>query len=292
MSWFEADVTPIANSIRNFGSGLVSNALSKAKLDRQLARDMVDFDYKQARTAREQQDFDNIERFSSMFDPTAYSRQELSNIGANVAAGRNVVNDALTGAQAAQRTRMQRELYESGPAATRVSIALGKGVMPYRLNGKTGAVINQMTGEVVASPEGIAAARATGGSGLDANDILPYYRRMQSVPDIISGVERKSNYYDTDAMYRDLAALQAAGVPITRETVLSQILKGASGNAAAPSPANAEPAEVAPTVRERVKSIVGDPSLIGDVEQLGQALSEGRITRAQFIQELKRMGVN
>lgn len=293
MSWTRADWSPIADQIRSFGTGLANVALRKQQLQRQLGRDLVDYDVAnanmdltRAKTQREEMDMDNIDRLASMFDPGTLTPEQRTGLAANTMAGKNIFADALRGAKLGQEAAQAKELFDNGTPVERLSIVTGSAVKPYSLNGKTGAVINQMTGEV--STDTPLASRILGGTGggFDINDLQQVYRSVQTVTDPL-GIERKSNFYDTDSMLRDIATLKAAGIPVTPQTLLGLRVSGAQ---TAPAPATTSPAAAKPK-KDWTAGLLIDEGMRQQANVLADQYRAGEITKEQLAQALKELGV-
>lgn len=294
MSWARADWSPIADQIRSFGTGLANVALRKQQLQRQLGKDLVDYDVAnanmdltRAKTRREEMDMDNIDRLASMFDPGTLTPEQRTGLAANTMAGKNIFADALRGAKLGQEAAQAKELFDNGTPVERLSIVTGSAVKPYAFNGKTGAVINQMTGEVTADTPLASKILGGGGGGFDINDLQQIYRSVQTVTDPL-GIERKSNFYDTDAMLRDIATLQAAGIPVTPQSLLGLRVSGAQ--AAAPAPAPAASAAAVPK-KDWTAGLLIDEGMRQQANALADQYRAGEITKEQLAQALKELGV-
>ena len=295
MSWTRADWSPIADQIRSFGTGLANVALRKQQLQRQLGKDLVDYDVAnanmdltRAKTQREEMDMANIDRLASMFDPGTLTPEQRTGLAANTMAGKNIFADALRGAKLGQEAAQAKELFDKGTPVERLSIVTGSAVKPYALNGRTGAVINQMTGEVTAdTPLASRILGGNGGGGFDINDLQQVYRSVQTVVDPL-GIERKSNFYDTDSMLRDIATLKAAGIPVTPQTLLGLRVSGAQ--AAAPAPAPAASAATAPK-KDWTAGLLIDEGVRQQANALADQYRAGEITKEQLAQALEELGV-
>ena len=295
MSWARADWSPIADQIRSFGTGLANVALRKQQLQRQLGKDLVDYDVAnanmdltRAKTQREQMDMDNIGRLASMFDPGTLTPEQRTGLAANTMAGKNIFADALRGAKLGQEAAQAKELFDKGTPVERLSIVTGSAVKPYALDGKSGSVINQMTGQVIADTP--LASRILGGGtggGFDVNDLQQVYRSVQTVVDPL-GIERKSNFYDTDSMLRDIATLKAEGIPVTPQSLLGLRVSGAQ--AAAPAPAPAASAAAVPK-KDWTAGLLIDEGMRQQANALADQYRAGEITKEQLAQALKELGV-
>lgn len=106
MSATYINLDPIAQSIRSFGSGLANNALKKAQLDHQYAKDIVafdkaqaDIDYTNAKKAREDEEHGWKKTLVGGYDPNILNPQQRTSIAVNTMAGRNVAQDAIKAAE-------------------------------------------------------------------------------------------------------------------------------------------------------------------------------------------------
>lgn len=109
MSVRAIDFSPIADSIRTFGVGLANSALKKAELDRQHQKDLIAFDQAMSTIGLNKSKKDSIDQqlawqreLAGVYNPDELTPLEKTMIGANVKAGRNVVADALRGANIKQ----------------------------------------------------------------------------------------------------------------------------------------------------------------------------------------------
>lgn len=296
MSWAKADWSPIADQIRSFGTGLANVALRKQQLQRQLGKDLVDYDVAnanmdltRAKTQREQMDMDNIGRLASMFDPGTLTPEQRTGLAANTMAGKNIFADALRGAKLGQEAAQAKELFDNGTPVERLSIVTGSAVKPYALNGKTGAVINQMTGEVTADTP-VAMRVLRGGAGGGAGGINfkryePLYSYQETIEMPGYGPKQVTRV-DYQQMARDLYDLLSGG-QISDEGVLRKVAEryGTSPTSSAPA------ANVSDGVRAAVAKYVTDPKLQGKLGLLGQDLANGNITYAEFVEQLRQMGI-
>lgn len=115
------NLDPIAKSIRAIGSGLANNALKKAQLDHQYAKDIVAFDkaqadinYTKAKKAREDEEHGWKKTLVGGYDSNILNPQQRTMIAANTMAGRNVVHDAIKAAD--------RMLNPGGVSSTKTSV--------------------------------------------------------------------------------------------------------------------------------------------------------------------------
>lgn len=106
MSATYINLDPIAQSIRSFGSGLANNALKKAQLDHQYAKDIVafdkaqaDIDYTNAKKLREDEEHGWKKTLVGGYDPNTLNPQQRTSIAVNTMAGRNVAQDAIKAAE-------------------------------------------------------------------------------------------------------------------------------------------------------------------------------------------------
>lgn len=312
MSWERADWSPVANQIERFGTGLANLALQKHAMQRQLGRDLVDFearnadmDLTRAKTRREEMDMAGRERLNELFDPTVLTPEQRTGIGVNSLAGKNIFADALRGAKLGQEAAQAKELFDNGSPVERLSIVTGSAVKPYALNGKTGAVINQMTGEVSADTP-LSTKILTGG-GTAAGSIDPdlntavinqlYTRTIRTTDPF--GVERISNLPDADALQRDIKIAALMGLPWNTETAfrlrtgqitvppaVAQIVDAAATPAVSPTPAPA-----ATDGKDWTEGLGVDDGLRQQVNALASQYRAGEITQDQLAQALKELGI-
>lgn len=154
-----ADWSPIANAITNIGTGFANNALKKVQIDRQLGKDIYEAARTEAATklnlakaAGEEIRNDNLRKLSGLFKPDNYTPQEINALSGEAMLGGKSYSDAMRGGLYSQQGRFRDEQYQNGDGVQRLSLALGKGLNPYRFDNKTGAVTNGMTGEVNFDP--------------------------------------------------------------------------------------------------------------------------------------------
>lgn len=313
MSWSKADWSPVADSIRNFGNGLVGLALRKAELNRQLGKDSVDYeraatdiDLARAKTRREEMDMENLGRLTSMFDPGTLTPEQRTAAAVNAMAPRNVMGDALRAAKLGQEAAQAKELFDNGTPVERLSIVTGSAVKPYALNGKTGAVINQMTGEVTADTP--LAARILGGRGGSvARSIDPeintslinqiYTRTIRTIDPL--GVERISNLPDADAQQRDMRIAALMGLPWNAETAyglrtglitVPPAVAQTVGVDVAQPPQTATPA-AAKSKKDWTAGLLIDEDMRQQANALADQYRAGEITKEQLAQALEELGV-
>ena len=312
MSWARADWSPIADQIRSFGTGLANVALRKQQLQRQLGKDLVDYDMAnanmdltRAKTQREQMDMDNIDRLASMFDPGTLTPEQRTAAAVNAMAPRNVMGDALRAAKLGQEVAQAKELFDNGTPVERLSIVTGSAVKPYALNGKTGAVINQMTGEVTADTP--LAARILGGRGGSvARSIDPeintslinqiYTRTIRAIDPL--GVERISNLPDADAQQRDMRIAALMGLPWNAETAyglrtglitVPPAVAQTVGVDVTQPPQTATPA-AAKSKKDWTAGLGVDPVMQPQVNALLQMYYDREISQDLLVQKLKELG--
>ncbi len=313
MSWTRADWSPIADQIRSFGTGLANVALRKQQLQRQLGKDLVDYDVDnanmdltRAKTRREEMDMDNIGRLASMFDPGTLTPEQRTGLAANTMAGKNIFADALRGAKLGQEAAQAKELFDKGTPVERLSIVTGSAVKPYALNGKTGAVINQMTGQVTADTP-LASRILGGGNGPVSRVIDPetntalinqiYMRTIRTIDPL--GVERLSNLPDADAQQRDMRIAALMGLPWNAETAyglrtglisVPPAVAQTVGAAVAQTPQVATPATATPK-KDWTDGLLIDEGLRQQANALADQYRAGEITKEQLAQALKELGV-
>lgn len=312
MSWARADWSPIADQIRSFGTGLANVALRKQAMQRQLGKDLVDYDVAnanmdltRAKTRSEEMDMAGRERLSQLFDPTVLTPEQRTGIGVNSMAGRNIFADALRGAKLGQEAAQAKELFDNGTPVERLSIVTGNAVKPYSLDGKSGAVINQMTGEVVADTP--LASRILGGGGSPVARVIDpetntalinqiYMRTIRTTDPL--GVERISNLPDADAQQRDMRIAALMGLPWNAQTAyklrmgliaVPPAVAQTVGAAVAQTPQAATPAAKKPT-KDWTEGLGVDPVMQPQVNALLQMYHDREISQDLLVQKLKELG--
>lgn len=171
MNLLNADWSPIANLIAGLGNTAAENALWKQKLARQNGKDMYEAertksltDLNNAKTAQQLFETGNAQKMAGLFDPSQYTAQQKSALGAGAMLGQKSLNDIMKGALSQQSMNMQANEYANAknPYA-RMSVALGKEISPYHFDSKLGVTVDQMTGNVL---------RNSGTEGLAINQAL------------------------------------------------------------------------------------------------------------------------
>lgn len=148
MSVRAIDFSPIADSIRTFGVGLANSALKKAELDRQHQKDLIAFDQAMSTIGLNKSKKESVDQqlawqreLAGGYNPDELTPLEKTMIGANVKAGRNVVADALRGANIKQNGI-------GGGGQGQLSMSTLKGLFQIpMLDDKGQAIIDPLTGK-------------------------------------------------------------------------------------------------------------------------------------------------
>lgn len=235
-----ADWSPIANAITNIGTGFANNALKKVQIDRQLGKDIYEAARTEAATKLnlakadgETIRNDNLRKLSGLFDPENYTPQEIGALSGAAMLGSKSYSDAMRGGLYSQQGRFRDEQYRDGDGVQRLSLALGKGVNPYRFDGRTGAVTNGMTGEVNFDPAVVqqvvdvgAALKAAGVGSKAKGPRLASPSELKSVfSDLIEekdfmGNPKRVEVRNKDAENAFVRFCQSNGIPVTSENAM------------------------------------------------------------------------
>ena len=302
------DISPIANGIRGFGTGLANLAIKKALLGAQaeeqalaaqLTQSQIDFNDSKAQLNKQKYD-----ALASLFGRMA---------GMDMA-DRDVRNEIAM-------------------------LANGKAYLPYSNVGSTGATFNRATGDVAASPERTpllaaelavresqvgrnnAAAAASialkalndtktaaggfapksGGSAGSVSNVKSLYTDNVETPDpFMPGVMKVTPRTDYARMRNAMAELVKQGKnPNDMIAHLALMAAGANGGSSAPVPAQAVPAPTVPTAPaasgdniDMVHGRLGNSGVEAAVNSVLNQLRRGEITRAEAQAALTQLGVN
>lgn len=304
------DISPIANGIRGFGTGLANLAIKKALLGAQaekqalaaqLTQSQIDFNASKAQLNKQKYD-----ALVPLFGQLA---------GMDLA-DRDVRNEVAM-------------------------LANGKAYMPYSNVGSTGATFSRATGDVAASPErnpllvaelavrqsqvdrnnaagaasmalkalndakaaaGGFAPRSSGSTGGGSiSNVKSLYTDNVETPDpFMPGVMKVTPRTDYARMRNAMAVLVKQGKnPNDMIAHLALMAAGANGGSSAPVPAQAVPAPTVPTAPaasgdniDMVHGGLGNSGVEAAVNNVLNQLRRGEITRAEAQAALTQLGVN
>lgn len=277
----QGDWSPLANAISSFGTGLAGNALKKAEMQRQLGKDIVDYDRAQvamdasraaaalnrAKTESEAWSLDQRRQLAGNFDPTKLTADERLATSLGAILGSKSVQDVLKGAGTRGETRMRTELYGSDDPVEKLAGATGRVVMPYSINPQTGTVFNRLTGQVDLNDVLAKAAASARDAGLMA-DHRPGVAgsasggggKMSQAIDVVrklAGTQERDDFgvartvTDPEVIRKLVQGAIADGVNIADPEAMARyasahvggILGAPAGSATTPVPAAATPAD-------------------------------------------------
>lgn len=311
-----ADWSPIANAITNIGTGFANNALKKVQIDRQLGKDIYEAARTEAATrlnnakaAGEEIRNDNLRELSGLFDPKNYTPQEINAMSGAAKLGDESYSSAMKGGLYSQQGRFREDQYRDGDGVQRLSLALGKGLNPYRFDNKTGAVTNGMTGEVNFDPEivqgvinvGAALEAAKAKTGVGSTKLIKPHELENVFADVIEEKDFMGNVVrrkvrNQKAMDEFMQFTQQNGIPATTENAMlyragilqSQSPAPAQTPAAAAQAAPAPAFNVSPKFRAVVDALPEDKRRY--IANLFADYDDGAINRIELEQLLVQTG--
>lgn len=304
------DISPIANGIRGFGTGLANLAIKKALLGAQAEKQAL-----AAQLTQSQIDFND-------------SKAQLNKQKYDALAP---LFGRMAGMDMADRD-VRNEI---------AMLANGKAYLPYSNVGSTGATFNRATGAVSASPEdnpllaaelavrqsqvdrnnaagaasmalkalndvkaaaGGFAPRSSGSTGgASISNVKSLYTDNVETPDpFMPGVMKVTPRTDYARMRNAMAELMKQGKnPNDMIAHLALMAAGANGGSSAPVPAQAVPAPTVPAAPaasgdniDMVHGRLGNSGVEAAVNNVLNQLRRGEITRAEAQAALTQLGVN
>lgn len=304
------DISPIANGIRGFGTGLANLAIKKALLGAQAEKQAL-----AAQLTQSQIDFND-------------SKAQLNKQKYDALAP---LFGRMAGMDMADRD-VRNEI---------AMLANGKAYLPYSNVGSTGATFNRATGAVSASPEdnpllaaelavrqsqvdrnnaagaasmalkalndvkaaaGGFAPRSSGSTGgASISNVKSLYTDNEETPDpFMPGVMKVTPRTDYARMRNAMAELVKQGKnPNDMIAHLALMAAGANGGSSAPVPAQAVPAPTVPAAPaasgdniDMVHGRLGNSGVEAAVNNVLNQLRRGEITRAEAQAALTQLGVN
>ena len=314
--YMSANMDPIVNAIKGFGEGLAGNALKKVQIDRQLGRDIYEAarteaatNWDKSRTAHQKLQTKNLEDLSSMFNPGGFSVEERNALAAAAKLGSTSMDDVMRSVGTRHITGYKDDQYRKGNAATQLSVALNKAVMPYQMDGDTGAILNRMDGTSTVNQAVLAASKFLkgdpaqgGGSGgvgvsraprlISPNDLENVFEDVIEEKDVYGNPVRRK-VRNQAAMDEFVAYSQRAGIPMTAENAMLYRagLLGALQNNQQP---NQAPAPVIPSgvMGEKTASVVTNlpPNIQQYVSLLLEDYRDKKIRPEELAQLLQETG--
>ena len=314
--YMSANMDPIVNAIKGFGEGLAGNALKKVQIDRQLGRDIYEAarteaatNWDKSRTAHQKLQTKNLEDLSSMFNPGGFSGEERNALAAAAKLGSTSMDDVMRSVGTRHITGYKDDQYRKGNAATQLSVALNKAVMPYQMDGNTGAILNRMDGTSTVNQAVLAASKFLkgdpaqgGGSGgvgvsraprlISPNDLENVFEDVIEEKDVYGNPVRRK-VRNQAAMDEFVAYSQRAGIPMTAENAMLYRagLLGALQNNQQP---NQAPAPVIPSgvMGEKTASVVTNlpPNIQQYVSLLLEDYRDKKIRPEELAQLLQETG--
>ena len=314
--YMSANMDPIVNAIKGLGEGLAGNALKKVQIDRQLGRDIYEAarteaatNWDKSRTAHQKLQTKNLEDLSSMFNPGGFSREERNALAAAAKLGSTSMDDVMRSVGTRHITGYKDDQYRKGNAATQLSVALNKAVMPYQMDGNTGAILNRMDGTSTVNQAVLAASKFLkgdpaqgGGSGgvgvsraprlISPNDLENVFEDVIEEKDVYGNPVRRK-VRNQAAMDEFVAYSQRAGIPMTAENAMLYRagLLGALQNNQQP---NQAPAPVIPSgvMGEKTASVVTNlpPNIQQYVSLLLEDYRDKKIRPEELAQLLQETG--
>lgn len=318
--YMSANMDPVVDAIKSFGTGLAGNALKKVQIDRQLGKDIYDAarteaatNWDKSRTAHQNLKTQNLEDLSALFNPGALSGEERTMLGAAAKLGGTSLNDVMKSVGTRHLTGFKDDQYHRGNPATQLSVAIDKPVMPYHMDADTGAVLNRMDGTSTVNQAVLAASKflkgnpaqggasgrvggSSGGSGKVPRGISP--TELETVfEDVIeekvygSPVRRKVR--NQKAMDEFVSYCQQTGMPMTAQNAMlfRAGLLGALQNNQQP---NQSQVPVIPSglMGEKTASVVTNlpPNIQQYVSLLLEDYRDGKIRREEIEQLLQETG--
>lgn len=317
LDYSRADWSPIADAIKNIGTGFANNALKKVQIDRQLGKDIYEAARTEAATklnnakaAGEEIRNDNLRKLSGLFNPENYTPQELNALGAAATLGSKSYSDAMKGGLYSQQGRFRDEQYQNGDGVQKLSLALGKGLNPYRFDNRTGAVMNGMTGEVNFDPAvvqkvvDVGTALKAAGVGSRASskgpklatpsELKSIFAKMVKQEDLM-GKEREVEVRDQEAMNEFVQFAQQNGIPATTENAMlyrAGILQAQTPSLVQAPASAAQAAPIAVNLPPKVKAVVEGlpPDAQGYIADLYKDYYAGNLKREELQQLLVETG--
>ena len=314
--YMSANMDPIVNAIKGLGEGLAGNALKKVQIDRQLGRDIYEAarteaatNWDKSRTAHQKLQTKNLEDLSSMFNPGGFSGEERNALAAAAKLGSTSMDDVMRSVGTRHITGYKDDQYRKGNAATQLSVALNKAVMPYQMDGNTGAILNRMDGTSTVNQAVLAASKFLkgdpaqgGGSGgvgvsraprlISPNDLENVFEDVIEEEDVYGKPVRRK-VRNQAAMNEFVSYSQRAGIPMTAENAMLYRagLLGALQNNQQP---NQAPAPVIPSgvMGEKTASVVTNlpPNIQQYVSLLLEDYRDKKIRPEELAQLLQETG--
>ena len=241
--YMSANIDPVVDAIKSFGTGLAGNALKKVQIDRQLGKDIYDAarteaatNWDKSRTAHQNLKTRNLEELSALFNPGALSGEERTMLGAAAKLGGTSLNDVMKSVGTRHLTGFKDDQYRRGNPATQLSVALNKAVMPYQMDGDTGAILNRMDGTSTVNQAVLAASKFLrgnpvqgGGSAAASGARAPRLISPTELEAVFEDVIEEKDVYgnpvrrkvrNQKAMDEFVAYCQKTGTPMTAEAAM------------------------------------------------------------------------
>lgn len=277
--YMSANMDPIVNAIKGLGEGLAGNALKKVQIDRQLGRDIYEAarteaatNWDKSRTAHQKLQTKNLEDLSSMFNPGGFSGEERNALAAAAKLGSTSMDDVMRSVGTRHITGYKDDQYRKGNAATQLSVALNKAVMPYQMDGDTGAILNRMDGTSTVNQAVLAASKflkgnpgqggSSGSAGTDRTPRLISPTELEAVFEDV--IEEKDVYGNTvrrkvrnqKRMDEFVSYCQQTGTPMTVQNAMLFRAGLLKSFAPTQSPVVANAQQQLPVMGEKTASVV------------------------------------
>lgn len=314
--YMSANIDPVVDAIKSFGTGLAGNALKKVQIDRQLGKDIYDAarteaatNWDNSRTAHQNLKTRNLEELSALFNPGALSGEERTMLGAAAKLGGTSLNDVMKSVGTRHLTGFKDDQYRRGNPATQLSVAIEKPVMPYQMDADTGAILNRMDGTSTVNQAVLAASKFLrgnpvqgGGSGAASGARAPRLISPTELEAVFEDVIEEKDVYgnpvrrkvrNQKAMDEFVAYCQKTGTPMTAEAAMLYRagLLGALQNNQQP---NQAPAPVIPSgvMGEKTASVVTNlpPNIQQYVSLLLEDYRDKKIRPEELAQLLQETG--
>ena len=244
-----------------------------------------------------------------MFNPGGFSGEERNALAAAAKLGSTSMDDVMRSVGTRHITGYKDDQYRKGNAATQLSVALNKAVMPYQMDGNTGAILNRMDGTSTVNQAVLAASKFLkgdpaqgGGSGgvgvsraprlISPNDLENVFEDVIEEKDVYGNPVRRK-VRNQAAMDEFVAYSQRAGIPMTAENAMLYRagLLGALQNNQQP---NQAPAPVIPSgvMGEKTASVVTNlpPNIQQYVSLLLEDYRDKKIRPEELAQLLQETG--
>ena len=318
--YMSANIDPVVDAIKSFGTGLAGNALKKVQIDRQLGKDIYDAarteaatNWDKSRIAHQNLKTRNLEELSALFNPGALSGEERTMLGAAAKLGGTSLNDVMKSVGTRHLTGFKDDQYRRGNPATQLSVAIEKPVMPYHMDADTGAVLNRMDGTSTVNQAVLAASQlingaanqgggsgrvgsASGGSVKAPRSISP--TELETVFEDV--IEEKDIYgnpvrrkvRNQKSMDEFVSYCQQTGTPMTAQNAMLFRAGLLKSFAPTQSPVVANAQQQLPVMGEKTAAVVnGLPADVqGYVAALMQDYETGKINDVEMQQLLQETG--